>query len=148
VNQKLYIGGDFPASDTDNLIIDNFHYHVSNGGSYLTRTALTAGYYAKTDGGEDEAEQQIPPVASIAQPIEDFFIYPNPATNKLNIKTGMVAGSTIMVTDLLGVEVDKLTLDGSGNLYSLDLARYAAGTYIIRAHSANGNTVTERFVKE
>lgn len=144
-NGKVYIGGDFPASGSPNVTVNNFSFNDSHGGSFLTRANGGNTYYAKTDGNEETSEPVVP---ALNEPVNGLFIYPNPAGDKLNIKTNYGAGTVVTVYNLLGVQVDKLVLDGMTNLYNIDLNTYAGGTYLLRVREPNGSLTSTRFVKE
>ena len=68
----------------------------------------------------------------------ELSVYPNPASNVINIKTAEdVSGYRMIVTDLSGKLVDIATLTGIRS--TIDVSRYASGTYIYRIADTQGN---------
>lgn len=65
-------------------------------------------------------------------PENGAYVYPNPATNTLNVAIGRTAGFTVELADMLGNVVYRHTYpagSGSGTV-SIDLGRMAEGMYI------------------
>ena len=73
-----------------------------------------------------------------------FLIYPNPATNTLNIKTQQ-AGN-LMLTDITG----RVILQSSiiNHLSQIDISSLAKGVYLLRLSSNDGAVETVKVVKE
>ncbi len=73
----------------------------------------------------------------------NFEIYPNPATNVLNIRHNHKINSDIRIIDIKGRIYLSHTLVPSQNEYSLDISGLASGTYIIEI-----NNQSTRFIKK
>ena len=71
-------------------------------------------------------------------------LYPNPATNALNVESTMSI-EKVSVYNLLGQEVISRT--PNTELVTLDVASLQSGVYIVRT-SINGNVSSSRFIKE
>ena len=71
-------------------------------------------------------------------------LYPNPATNILNIES-VVAIQNISVVNVLGQEVITKNVDNSS--VSLDISNLQAGIYVLRT-SIDGNISSTKFIKE
>ncbi len=65
-----------------------------------------------------------------------FNIYPNPATEELNILTSYNGNYEISLCDLSGKVIGKWTVDGQA--YKLDLTGVAPGMYIVKVMNADG----------
>ncbi|WP_165822235.1 T9SS type A sorting domain-containing protein [Hymenobacter edaphi] len=75
----------------------------------------------------------------------EVSMYPNPVTDKLNVRvSGASSAATVQVTDLMGRVVlnGKLGLDGA-----FDVTRLKAGTYIVTV-SSDGEKVSQKIVKQ
>lgn len=85
--------------------------------------------------------------ASIDEANENgLLIFPNPANDKLTIKTGNVADyNMVVLNDQLGRTVAKWTI--SSTVTTLDVSKYAEGNYTLILSGANGNTVQSIMIK-
>jgi hypothetical protein len=78
-----------------------------------------------------------------------YSLFPNPAKNIISVKSSLEKGEwiTIEVTDDTGRKLSSIpTVFLQNNIYSIDISRYAKGTYFVQLKSAKGNQVL-RFVK-
>lgn len=75
----------------------------------------------------------------------DFYLFPNPATNEVNIVIGSDETYDIHVYSNLGVEVQHLRTTKNNNTYTIDLSGVAAGSYILELHSAT-KQITRQFL--
>jgi endoglucanase len=71
-------------------------------------------------------------------------IYPNPATNLLNIESG-ISIEKVTVYNILGQEV--ISKSPNAELVTLDVSSLQVGVYIVKT-SINGNVSSTRFIKE
>lgn len=72
-------------------------------------------------------------------------IYPNPATNIVNISLGNnnnISGIDIM--DLTGRTVNQITVSTRVQNYSFDVSGYAKGIYIVNCYSSNGQRIIKK----
>jgi hypothetical protein len=74
----------------------------------------------------------------------DITIYPNPATNVLNIESAMTI-EKVSVYNLLGQEV--ISQSPNTEIVTLDVASLQVGVYVVKT-SINGNVSSTRFIKE
>jgi hypothetical protein len=80
-------------------------------------------------------------VAQVTQ--EDLMIYPNPASEVLNVELPYSTNEPIQIFDVTGKLVKEFT---SGNvIFQTDISAFTAGVYTIR-FSIKGNAVTKRFI--
>jgi len=69
-------------------------------------------------------------------------IYPNPTSNIINISAAQdITGYKMLITDINGSLVDIITLTGARS--SVDVSRYASGTYVYRVADKQGNIFTQ-----
>jgi hypothetical protein len=74
-------------------------------------------------------------------------VYPNPATDKVVFEIdGLSAGSEIMVTDILGKTVAKLTVDPNGAKSEWNAANAPRGIYLYKIQQVSGAVSTGRIV--
>ena len=88
-------------------------------------------------GGENNKVTQIP--------VQDFVLYPNPATNSV---TAIIPNNDIYSLSIHNVKGQLLYKQQNlKNIeYIIDTATYSAGIYIINLTSATGNTLTKRLI--
>lgn len=121
-----------PIDYTKEHSIENFNnvavvYWVQN---YATKEVLQAGY---NEGGTTGLREE----STISG--RSFNIYPNPATNVLNIKTECVV-KQVAVYNMFGQQV--MTASGT----SVSVGSLPAGIYILKADTDEG-IVTRKFIK-
>lgn len=79
--------------------------------------------------------------------VEEFdgnvTIYPNPATNVLNINSSESIDN-VVIYNVAG----QMVMSENGNVQSVNISNLAAGSYIARIQTADGNIFNQRFVKE
>lgn len=85
--------------------------------------------------------------ASIDEANENgLLIFPNPANDKLTIKTGNAADyNMVVLNDQLGRTVAKWTI--SSTVTTLDVSKYAEGNYTLILSGSNGNAVQSIMIK-
>jgi hypothetical protein len=77
---------------------------------------------------------------------ETVIVFPNPANDKLTIKTGNVSDyNMVVLTDQLGRTVVKLPI--SSNVTTIDVSNYAKGTYTLILTGLNTNKVQQVMIK-
>jgi lysyl endopeptidase len=78
-------------------------------------------------------------------PAAAMQLYPNPATDVLNISYNTAGKpSAIVITDLMGSTVATITDINNTGTASFNTSSLPAGIYIARMHSANG-IVSQKF---
>ncbi|MFZ1528988.1 MAG: reprolysin-like metallopeptidase [Ferruginibacter sp.] len=74
-------------------------------------------------------------------------VFPNPAQNKLNINlTGYQGVSNISVLDVNGKQVASLRTSKVNS--SMDISKLAAGMYMIKVYTSNGEVLSSKLVKQ
>ena len=84
-------------------------------------------------------------------PLTAIVISPNPVKDVLNITldNGLNGTDCIIVLSLEGTQlIKKEGISGNGNTLSVNAGSLSSGIYIAKLTDANGNTVTQRFVKQ
>ncbi|MDR3327915.1 MAG: T9SS type A sorting domain-containing protein [Prevotellaceae bacterium] len=80
--------------------------------------------------------------------VEEFIIYPNPASSTATIKVkGLLTSAKITVTDINGKLIETLLIKAGNDNVELDVANYVAGTYLVRVVSDGINRVGKLTVK-
>lgn len=74
-------------------------------------------------------------------------VYPNPATDVLNVKFDATAATTVELTDLTGKVVATQTAVAGSNSLSFATANVNAGVYFVNISNANGNTAQKVVIK-
>jgi|GEM_PF-2602688 len=84
------------------------------------------------------------------QPEEvDFRIFPNPATNQLNIVTnGNESLQSAAIYDLKGMLVKSANFSGASATETLDISTLTKGIYLVKSVTANGTVHQTKIVKE
>lgn len=70
-------------------------------------------------------------------------VYPNPASNVLNISSS----EKVEQAEIFNLQGQMVMVE-NGNVQSMNISGLAAGSYIVRIHTVNGEVVNHRFVKE
>lgn len=84
-----------------------------------------------------------------ANAVVDMQVYPNPATDVLNINyTSSAANSMIRIADMNGMEMYSEKISETGNIHrQISLLAYPAGTYFVQV-IANDNLTTNLIIKK
>ena len=81
---------------------------------------------------------------------DQFTLYPNPATEELNILFKLVNGNsmkTIEVMDITGrIIISKQAIVNSGDIEKINVSELSQGVYMVKIKDANSEVV-ERIVK-
>lgn len=153
------LGNDVAEFVPANMLIDEILTTENGGWNYKTMTFNLASYIGekiyiafvhKGSTGKDRItfdDIMVQEATSIiSKPVVTMSLYPNPASDNLNI----VASSNIRnirVMNLLGQQV--LSIANVGNeFYTLDIAKLNAGIYIVSITDANGAVNSSRFIKK
>jgi hypothetical protein len=76
--------------------------------------------------------------------VNRLYLYPNPASNKLNISRINYSGDyKVQIFDLLGKSVFTKNIEGLHENHSLDISSINNGTYIVVGTDANGNPILQ-----
>jgi len=82
----------------------------------------------------------------ITKPVVSMSLYPNPASDNLNIVSSSNIRN-IRVMNLLGQQVLSIANVGT-EFYTLDVAKLNSGIYIVSITDANGKVNSSRFIKK
>lgn len=74
---------------------------------------------------------------------KEIYIYPNPATRKININYNVVTIKQIILTDAIGRQIKKYT----NNFKTLDIATVASGIYWLNITTDRGNIIKKIIVE-
>ncbi|WP_026704261.1 FG-GAP-like repeat-containing protein [Flavobacterium soli] len=73
-----------------------------------------------------------------------FILYPNPASEVLNIQNNSFEIEAAMIYDITGRKV----VSTKNNVQSLDVHALSAGTYVVILRDTDGKTHTQKFIKK
>lgn len=75
-------------------------------------------------------------------------LYPNPSTDKISVRSGQLAGSSVKIRDILGREVFSTQVPANQlSPLEINISKYNAGSYLIQMEK-EGRRLAERFIKE
>jgi len=114
--------------DSFRFVHDNYNVNT-NGVAYIDNIKINVESFAST---EDFATTS-------------FSIYPNPATDVINISNSLDVIENVKITDLNGRIVKEIASDIEK--VQINISDLAQGVYILNATS-NGRTITEKIVKK
>jgi hypothetical protein len=128
------------SNDTFNIAVDDiavFNNEIYVTGGFTRINSDTVLYIAKYQGwylGESNIKKN-----------GGINVYPNPAYNTLNIHLhSYTTNETVLITDVLGEEIYKETLNGIDNC--IDVSKWNEGVYFIMIKSQD-NIIKEKFIK-
>lgn len=103
-----------------------------------TATTRSTYWFAGVTGIEDEDLDA-----------QDFAIFPNPTSGKLNVRLGSLAGEayTLKLTDALGRTLQTLKADSQARVLTLDLGNLPAGTYLLHLEGES-QTLVRKVVRQ
>lgn len=118
---------------------------VDEGAARLAGTVYYRLRQVDTDGTATTSDVRTVAFAKSAK--LELTVYPNPATEKLNVRlSGQDEASAVLVFNTAGMRVLEGKLAGSLST-SFDVRTLPAGTYLVQVKAANGQLLTSRFVK-
>ena len=79
--------------------------------------------------------------------VTGFNVYPNPATDALNVKFDASAVTTVELTDLTGKVVATKTTQAGANTVNFATANVNAGVYFVNVKNVNGSTTQKVVIK-
>ncbi|MFM2225231.1 MAG: hypothetical protein RJA07_1433 [Bacteroidota bacterium] len=84
-----------------------------------------------------------------ANQIQDYKLYPNPATHTIVLQTNNETVDEIKIYDIMGREFFMLKNNHHSTSNTIDIEKLEAGIYVIKAlNYTNGKTITTKFIKE
>jgi PKD repeat protein len=144
---------------TGSTTYDSVRWNFGDGGTSTilspTHTYTASGTYTACiivygTCGNDTACQSVTAttttgIASATSGLNNISIYPNPATEELNI-TGVSAISAYSISNITGATMQQGKLNTGAN--SVSLRGYAPGMYILDITGSDGSRIITRVVKE
>ena len=79
--------------------------------------------------------------------VTGFNVYPNPATDVLNVKFDANAVTTVELTDLTGKVVETQTAQAGASTVNFATANVNAGVYFVNVKNVNGSTTQKVVIK-
>jgi Secretion system C-terminal sorting domain len=73
-------------------------------------------------------------------------LFPNPATNTLNVASGFSAFNSITFTNPMGQKVARMNINGNNN--AIDISSFAPGVYIADIELQNGAHTFKQFRRD
>lgn len=80
-------------------------------------------------------------------PAESVSVYPNPATDHVNVEAQIYEGSKPVLIDIQGRVIDMPVHSVDANTFQFDLARLSAGIYIVQVTTSDGRRTSNRIIK-
>jgi len=76
-----------------------------------------------------------------------FVISPNPTQGQVDMSYALDNNEPVkvLVTNMLGAQVDEFTMNGGFGKHSVDFSRFPSGTYLVRVTN-NGQTFTSKII--
>lgn len=135
------------GDDWKTFNLSTFSYELDTMTSFIVKSKNSSSYYqirfTRFDGsatGKAVFDKRVlatsTTVASVANNVSEYSIYPNPANNKVNIMIDareQANNAQIIVTDITGKAVMTTTVNIKKglNAYQFDVTSYPSGTYVI-----------------
>lgn len=88
-----------------------------------------------------------PNVSSNEVVVTALNVYPNPATDQLNVVFDATSASTVELTDLTGKVVSSQSANAGANTISFNVANVNAGVYFVNIKNAAGNSAQKVIIK-
>jgi|TARA_B110000261_G_C13027765_1_gene334922 hypothetical protein len=79
--------------------------------------------------------------------VNSLNVYPNPATDQLNVVFDATSTSTVELTDLTGKVVSTQSAKAGANTISFDVINVNAGVYFVNIKNAGGNSAQKVIIK-
>jgi len=79
--------------------------------------------------------------------VNSLNVYPNPATDQLNVVFDATSTSTVELTDLTGKVVDTQSANAGANTISFDVVNVNSGVYFVSIKNAGGNSAQKVIIK-
>lgn len=126
----------------------NFEYDLSGNQikRYLTITISSGRLNTDNTTSYDKVEI----IQETIKEIETvFYVYPNPTSGPLNIKWNTEGGiQDIQLYDLTGQEVKNYQVNKLSNNIEMNISNVAAGIYVLRFITSNGEVISKKIIKK
>ncbi len=135
---NVYLKDNYNNTITDLRVNDNYSFNIDSKPESTLDGRLELIFVNKTSSVE----------SVLAGRKASLNVYPNPATDVLNIEVlnANFKNSVVTVYNVSGVEV--MTVDMIGNKKSLDIEKLTSGAYLVKVSNMdNGYTNTVKFIK-
>jgi hypothetical protein len=118
---------------------------ANNSGTGVQDNCNTAPICGSLTNKTDETTEE-PIIETIVEPKQLFNVYPNPATDVLNVQNYLVDdNSTLYIFDMSGKLIKQVAM--SNYLIQIPIADLVTGTYIVKARVGNAVEV-KKFIKQ
>ena len=112
---------------------------------FLDRTASTGLNYYRLQQFDYDGASEIHPTISVRTVAKGTLaVFPNPVQDALHLRVN--APATVLVTDLMGRQIQQVNIDADASDHTLDASQWSAGTYFVTIQNGT-ETITERIVK-
>jgi hypothetical protein len=78
----------------------------------------------------------------------NFYIYPNPAENKLFVNNSSLKGGELMITDMLGCRLIDSQFGPNNVKTSVNISGLPSGVYLVIIKSDHGKSTVEKLIKK
>ncbi|MFL9844514.1 T9SS type A sorting domain-containing protein [Flavobacterium rhizosphaerae] len=114
---------------------------------YSGQSAILAFNYSGVDGAQFVLDDiNVSSLASIKElDVDAFSVFPNPASNMINISAKNIGINTLALTDINGRTVKAVNFEGISEA-KLNISDLSAGVYMLTITSDNG-TLTKKIIK-
>ena len=119
---------------TEKSMIESFGFRSNTSDAVFTVSAIRVG----TELRQVNVNEAV---------VVSLNVYPNPATDQLNVAFDAASASSVQLTDLTGKVVDVQTAKVGANTISFDVANVNAGVYFLNISNAAGNTAQKVIIK-
>jgi hypothetical protein len=90
---------------------------------------------------------QLPSMGETGMNVDDvaLTLYPNPTNGVFTVESELLKNATVVVTDLLGNQIQSIRLNEKETKKQVDLSDYASGVYLVRV-TINNQVITRRVI--
>ncbi len=148
--QGLYFFADLCTNEIGTVDSDNnLVFHGTFGVSTITSFGVDVddNLYL-TSFGNDAVYKVIDNTLNLSENDHDFFtLFPNPATNRVNLKVSSEPLSSYEIFDLKGRLITSGEL-GDSTIESIDVSQFQSGFYLVSVVSSEGNKQIKKLIKK
>jgi|MDTF01.1.fsa_nt_gb hypothetical protein len=118
-------------------------------GNVVFELGSTAGVFDEVSGATISVDyiRLVDAVSVNEAVVNSLNVYPNPATDQLNVVFDATSTSTVELTDLTGKVVDTQSANAGANTISFDVVNVNSGVYFVSIKNAGGNSAQKVIIK-
>jgi hypothetical protein len=147
-NQWLYGISEIenPNANFDNLIVDTFKYNTPN---YLMAIAPNNFAYMRLGADTLSICDSLSVITKRSNANEPsvLVVFPNPATNQLNLVFDKNSTGTITINDALGKEVYSYNINNPSSELPIDISNFTNGIYYVN-YKNKDVSIHKKFIKQ